>query len=144
MQRKCFHCKTEFMTLYMNRHQSFFSSFKHAFRGLKLVAVHERNFRIQLFVGAVIFVFMTILPLAHWERILLVLLISAVLVLEILNTSIERISDLLKPRLHSVVKDVKDMTAGAVLIMAITSVVVAVMIFRTYVVDLFTSNFPGL
>jgi diacylglycerol kinase len=49
-----------------------------------------------------------------------------------MNTIFERLSDALKPRLHPMVKEIKDMMAGAVLITAITAVTVAGIIFSSY------------
>jgi len=49
------------------------------------------------------------------------------------NSIFERISDAFKPRLHPIVKEVKDMMAGAVLLASIFSVIVGVLIFYPYV-----------
>lgn len=117
----------------MNSVQQFFRSFKHAIRGLADVAKHERSFRFQLIMATIVIVLIVVFPLAVWERILLILMIAAVLVLEVINSIFERISDALKPRLHPMVREVKDMMAGAVLLTAVTSVVVAAMIFWSYI-----------
>ena len=108
---------------------------RYAIRGIVHVAKKENSFRIQLFAAVTIFVFIFAFPLATWERVLLVVMVAAVLVLEILNTIFERISDALKPRLSPVVKEVKDMMAGAVLITSLTAVLVAVLIFWSYLVQ---------
>lgn len=117
----------------MKKHLTkFLRSLKNAVKGILSVAREEMNFKIQLTIGLVVFVLMIVLPLAPWERILLILMVSAVLVLEILNTAFERISDALKPRLSPVVKEVKDMMAGAVLLTSITAVLVATLVFWSY------------
>ncbi len=113
----------------------FRNSLQYATRGLRFVARQEQSFRIQLLMAVGVLALIFVLPLATWERILLILMISAVLVLEVINSIFERISDAMKPRLSPVVKEVKDMMAGAVLITAITSIVVAVMIFWSYIED---------
>jgi len=110
----------------------FGKSLTYAMRGLRLVARNEQSFRIQLIGAACIFVLLAVLPLATWEQVLLILLVAAVLVLEVINSIFERISDAMKPRLSPVVKEVKDMMAGAVLLTACTSVVVATMILWSY------------
>lgn len=116
----------------MIKPRNFFQSVKHAFRGLRLVTVREQNFRLELLAASVLVLIIIVLPLDTWERILLILMAAAVLVLEILNTIFERISDILKPRLHPIVKEIKDMMAAAVLLTSFTAVVVAVMIFWTF------------
>lgn len=108
-------------------------SFKYAFKGLYKVAKEEQSFKIQLLIGAAVIILLIVFPLATWERILMILMIAAVLVLEVINSIFERISDALKPRLHPMVRDVKDMMAGAVLLTSITAIVVAIMVFSEYV-----------
>lgn len=106
-------------------------------QGLAAVAKNEMSFRVQL-VGAVIVILLVIfVPLDTWQRILLILMTAAVLVLEVINSIFERIADALKPRLSPVVREVKDMMAGAVLLTAITATVVAVMIFWSYIETFF-------
>ncbi|MBU1126650.1 MAG: diacylglycerol kinase [Patescibacteria group bacterium] len=110
----------------------FFKSFRYAFHGLYLIAKGEQSFRVQLLIGTVVIILVVVFPLEAWERILMILMVSAVLVLEVINSIFERISDALKPRLHPMVKEVKDMMAGAVLLTSVTAVVVAVLIFYSY------------
>jgi diacylglycerol kinase len=76
---------------------------------------------------------LVILPLAAWERVVLLLAIVAVLVLELLNSAVERLVDLMKPRLHEYVADIKDLMAGAVLLAAFFSVIVGVLILWPHV-----------
>jgi diacylglycerol kinase len=108
---------------------------KYAFRGIAKVMVREHSFRIQLFAAIIVLIVVFYMPLQIWERVALILLSGAVLVLEIINSIFERLSDGLKPRLNDMVKDVKDMMAGAVLITAIVSAVIAVMILYPYFLD---------
>jgi undecaprenol kinase len=110
----------------------FFSSLKHALRGIFIVFARENSFRLQTMAMAAVLGIVVFVPLELWQRVLLILMSSAVLVLEILNTAFERISDILKPRLHPIVKEVKDMMAGAVLITSITAVVIAVLILLSF------------
>ncbi len=115
----------------------FRASIKHALDGLRYIIEHERSFQIQSFGAIIVICTVIILPLETWEAILLILMTTSVLVLEILNTIFERISDALKPRMHPIVKDVKDMMAGAVLITSITAIIIAVMILWEYIVIIF-------
>jgi diacylglycerol kinase len=56
-----------------------------------------------------------------------------VLVLELLNTSIEHLVDLVKPRLNEYVKEVKDVMAGAVLLASVFAVIIGAVIFWGHV-----------
>lgn len=118
-----------------NRVRTFFRSLRHAAHGLAYVFKHEWNFQLQTIAACIVVVLMIVLPLARWEVILLILMIAAVLVLEVLNTAFERISDAMKPRLSPVVKEVKDMMAGAVLLTSITAIIVATLIFWSYLFE---------
>jgi len=120
----------------MSALRDFAKSVKYAVRGLKEIAKQEASFRLQLFAASGVLVLIIVLDLAMWERVLLILMVSAVLVLEVINSIFERISDVLKPRLHPMVRDVKDMMAGAVLLTSVTAVVVAILIFWSYFQEL--------
>ena len=97
-----------------------------------LVFKRENSFRIQSTIGLIVLAAVIVLPLEIWQRILLILMTAAVAVLEILNTVFERLSDVLKPRLHPLVKEIKDMMAGAVLITSCTAGIVGVLIFLSF------------
>ena len=72
---------------------TFGRSFRHAIRGLGDIARAEQSFRLQLIVALLILVLTFFVDLDQWEKILLILLVAAVLVLEIVNTILERIAD---------------------------------------------------
>lgn len=116
----------------------FLGSFVYAFRGIAYVYRHESNFRVQCFTGLVILIASFIFDMRGYERIILAMMIAFVLVLELLNTTIEMFLDLLKPRLSPQVESVKDIMAGAVLLASLGSLFVGVVIFIPYVIELFS------
>ena len=72
------------------------------------------------------------------EWLILVLLIGCVLSLEAINSAVEHLSDYAcKREIHPTIKKVKDLSAAAVLIMAIAALVVGVAIFLPKIVLLF-------
>ena len=108
---------------------SFFRSLRHAWRGLVLGWKTERNFRVHI-VAAILVIFACLFfPLSKVERLVLLIVVMFVLVLELLNSCVERVVDLLKPRLDEYVKDVKDLMAGAVLIASLFALMIALIIF---------------
>lgn len=111
-------------------------SFSHAFKGLYRVASTEQNFRIQLVVAAAVVVLMFVLGLSTLEMALLTLAIMLVLVLELMNSIFERMADMLKPRIHHYVRDVKDIMAGTVLIAAVGAFLIGLLIFWPYLMAL--------
>ncbi|HET6225021.1 MAG TPA: diacylglycerol kinase family protein [Bacteroidia bacterium] len=68
------------------------------------------------------------------EWLAIVLVIALVFVTEMLNTALEFLTDLASPSVHPLAKKVKDVAAGAVLIAAIVSLVVAAFIFLPKIV----------
>ena len=118
----------------MIKYKKVIRSFGHAFRGAMQVAKEEQNFRIELLAGAVIVVLMFLLDLSTTERAILSLVIVLVLVLELVNSVFERVADMLKPRFHQYVEDIKDIMAATVLVSAIGAVIIGLLIFWPHIV----------
>lgn len=108
-------------------------SLSYAFRGLAKVAAEEANFRIQLVVAGLVLFLAWVLDLSGSERALLTLAIALVLVLELLNSALERVVDILKPRIHHYVEEMKDIAAGAVLVASLAAVAVGACVFWPHV-----------
>lgn len=114
----------------------FGKSIRYALRGIGYTYNNERNFRIQVFVGALVLGLSFLFQTQAYEKIILAMMIAFVLVLELLNTTIEMFLDLLKPRLSPQVELVKDIMAGAVLLASIGSLIVGCIIFIPYIIEL--------
>ncbi len=112
----------------MNWLKGTMESFGHAWRGLRLAFATERSFRIQVAAALVVIALVVIFPLVGWERVLLLVATAAVLVLELVNSTVERLVDLFKPRLHAYVRDIKDLMAAAVLVASAFSLVVGLLV----------------
>ncbi len=112
----------------MHSLRSLSKSFGHALRGIGLALRAERSFRIQALAAIILIGLITLLPLAVWERSILLLVAMFVLVLELVNSSVERLVDMAKPRLSEYARDIKDLMAGAVLVAAIFAVVLGLLI----------------
>ncbi|MBI4458114.1 diacylglycerol kinase [Candidatus Uhrbacteria bacterium] len=106
----------------------FSKSVLHAWHGLVRVAREEQSFRIQLLAGIAVAVLMSVLDLSGLERAFLVLAITLVLVLELVNSIFERVADLMKPRIHQYVADIKDIMAAAVLVASIGAAIIGILI----------------
>ncbi|MHB8831402.1 MAG: diacylglycerol kinase family protein [Patescibacteria group bacterium] len=116
----------------MTKWQSIKASFLHAGQGLLLAFKREQSFRLQLIAALLVLILLFMLPLERWERSLLILASGAVLVLELLNSVVERFVDMVKPRVHEYAKEIKDLAAAAVFVMACTAVIIALIIFWPY------------
>ena len=105
-------------------------SFKYAFSGINYVLRTSRNFKIQLIFAVTTLMIGFLMEISLGNYVILIATIMSVLILEILNTSIESIVDLLvKKEFSSLAKVSKDTSAGAVLLASINSVIIAVYIF---------------
>lgn len=104
-------------------------SFKFAFNGMRSLLKNEHNSRIHLLAAVIAVVLGLVLKINLSEWCLIVLLIGIVFITELLNTSIEKLSDLVNPELNEGIRKVKDYAAAAVLISAIISLVIGGFIF---------------
>ena len=115
-------------------------SFKYAFSGISYVLKTSRNFKIQLIFAVTSLMMGFFLQISQSNYVILIATIMSVLILELLNTSIESIVDLVvKKEFSSLAKISKDTSAGAVLLASINSVIIAVYIFVPKIKLLFES-----
>ncbi|HZC99360.1 MAG TPA: diacylglycerol kinase family protein [Actinomycetes bacterium] len=110
-------------------------SFRHAFRGLGLVLARERNARIHLVAAVAALVAAVWLGLARAEIALVIVTSTLVLAAEVVNTVVERVLDLLHPDQSERVRAVKDMSAAAVLVTALSALAVAGLLFLPRLVE---------
>jgi len=109
-----------------------FKSFGYAWKGLFKTFHEEQNLRIQTIAGLLILIlagFFKVSP-THWA--ILILVIVLVLVAEIANSAVERITDVLKPRINTYVKEIKDIMAAAVMLSSIAAIIIGLIIFWPY------------
>ena len=72
------------------------------------------------------------------KKIIVLLLIVLVLVLELLNTAIEKFVDLVKPRFHGHAEVIKDVMAASVFVSSLGSLLIGLIIFIPYIVEYFS------
>ena len=118
------------------KNEKFLLSLKTAILGLTTAIKEENNFRKQFAIGIIVIFLMIGLGLNSIEKSILLLTILVVLSLELINSQIEKFLDLIQPELHPKVKEIKDFSSGAVLLAALGSVVIGILIFLPYIVDL--------
>ncbi|MGE3316213.1 MAG: diacylglycerol kinase family protein [Planctomycetaceae bacterium] len=99
-------------------------SLRDAFAGIGYVYRTQRNLRIHAAVTVAVIAFGFWLRLNARDWAVIALTIGAVLAAEIINTVVEALVDLLMPEWHERAKVAKDASAGAVLVISITAVLV--------------------
>ena len=116
---------------------SFYKSLKHAWSGLKLIFRDERNFRRDLVIAVCVILLGILFKISHFEWIAISLVISTVLISEALNSVIEAICDTISCDFKLNIKYAKDVSAGAVLVSAIVSVITGLLVFIPHILELF-------
>ncbi len=109
-----------------------FKSFIYAFRGFTKTWREEQNLRLQSLFALLVIVLGIYLGLERLEWVAVVLAISLVLLMELVNSAVERITDVLKPRINGYVKEIKDIMAGAVMFSSVVAVVIGILVFLPY------------
>lgn len=110
------------------RSRNIVESFRFAFAGLWYALRTQRNTRIHLVIAACAIALGVWLGLPSTQWPVLALTIGFVLVSEMLNTVAETLVDLVSPGYHPLAKIIKDVTAGAVLLAALISVIVGLLV----------------
>ena len=104
-------------------------SFAFAWSGLRYCFLTQTNFRIHLLFAALAILLGICFNISIPEWLALLLCIGSVLILELLNTAIERLCDVVQKDFHPGIKIIKDIAAGAVLVSALVSVCIGTVIF---------------
>lgn len=107
-------------------------SFKYATTGIISALKEEPNLKFHF--GAALFVILIsfILNLSRSDWITIIFLIGFVISVELTNTAIESVVDAFTDKEHPGAKLAKDISAGAVLVAAVTSAVVGIIVFLPY------------
>ena len=104
-------------------------SFAYALEGVGEALREERNLKIHFVIAILVLILALLLQFSRLEFVLLLLTISLVLVMELFNTVVERIIDLVCPEYNPKARFIKNVAAGAVLIAAINSAVIGFFLF---------------
>jgi diacylglycerol kinase len=99
-------------------------SFRNAFSGLWYVIHTQRNTWIHLIITVLVVIGGFLLHISTTSWGLIVLAIGLVWMAEFLNTALEAIVDLASPQKHPLAKIGKDVGAAAVLVAAVSSVII--------------------
>ncbi len=112
----------------------FFKSFSYAFRGIWEVFRREQNFMVHTLAAVTALLLGWFFHIAPWEWCFLIVVIALVVASEMINTAIERLSDVAEPRKNETIRVVKDVSAGMVLVCAMGALCVGIIIFLPKVI----------
>lgn len=113
--------------------KKFFRSFGHAIDGVVFLLSNEQNARVHTIITILVGIGAYVFQVSRIEAAVLFMAVILVFAIEIINTAIEKVFDLLHPEDHEIIRGVKDAMAGAVLISAVIAVVVASLVFLPHI-----------
>ena len=109
--------------------KKFFKSFGYAFLGIITALKKERNLKIHFIAMIIVIIFGIVLRITKMEWIICIILFASVISLEMVNTAIENVVDLVTEEQNPKAKIAKDTAAGAVLISAVSAAIIGLVIF---------------
>lgn len=112
-------------------------SFKNAFAGLRYAITSQPNFKIHFSLAAVALALGFFLKISFLEMTILILIIVVCLTIEMVNTAIESVTDLVTEEWREDAKIAKDVSAGMMLLTAIGAILTALLILGPKIVERF-------
>ncbi len=113
----------------------FLKSQGYARNGVKLIFHNERNFRIDIVMSILVIIAGFLFKISHTDWIAISLVISMVFTAEVVNSAIEALCDTVSQDFKVNIKYAKDVSAGAVLISALVSIITGLIVFLPYIIE---------
>ena len=124
----------------MEKKAPFYKTFGYALEGIRTGIRKERNMRIHTAVMILVVFAGTVLELSAIEWCICLILFGLVIALELVNTAVEAVVDLVTEERKPLAKIAKDTAAGAVLTAAFMAAVIGCIIFLPKIWDLLGVN----
>ena len=122
----------------VGKNHHFKQSLQHAINGIKTVFQDERNFRFDVITAIVVVILGFLLKIERVEWYWIIFCIFLMFILEMLNTVVEQLVDLMVGHnYHLAAKKAKDVAAGVVLMGAVFVLIMASGIFIPKIVQIF-------
>ena len=110
-------------------HHKNHNKFKIAFNGIIITFKEENSFRYQFYLFLLTLLFGFIFNISLYEWLIIIFISIVVFTIEMLNTSIENIIDLVSPDYNEKAGKIKDISAGAVFVSSIGAFIIGLVIF---------------
>lgn len=121
---------------YKIKKRTFIDSVKNCLDGINYVLANEKNFVREIILGICAILMSYFLQITRIEWIIVLLLINFVLIMELLNTALEKVVDLYTTKYNEIAKVVKDVASASVFLMSLFSAVIGFLIFMPYIIEL--------
>ena len=117
--------------------RTFKDSFKNCLDGINYVLTTEKNFVREIIMGMIALTLSFVFNVSTGEFIVVLLLINFVLIMELINTALEKVVDLYTTKYNELAKVIKDVSAASVLVMAMFSLIIGGIIFLPKIIAIF-------
>jgi len=121
----------------MSKEHSLIKSFGYAFNGIAVAFKNEPNFRTQITIALIALFSAVVFRFSALEMAILMLTTGFVLILELINTTIEALVDLVSEEIKPKAMIAKDVSAAAVLVSVILAVFIGTFLFLPKILKLF-------
>ena len=118
------------------KHKKLINSFKYAFAGIISSLKTEQNMRIHILAVILVIIAGFVLKISLIEWCICITLCGMVIFAELINTAIETTVDIAMPEINEKAKLAKDISAAAVLVLAISSAIVGCIIFVPKIIEI--------
>ncbi len=109
-------------------------SFRYAFQGLRTTFLKEQNLSFHYIAALVVIILGFVCHLKGWEWAAVLVAIGLVISLELVNTAIEQIVDMVSPERRKEAGRIKDIAAGAVLFSALCAAGIGLVVFLPHLI----------
>ncbi len=116
--------------------KKFLKSFGFAIEGILEFFFHERNALIQLAIAIIAIILGAVFKISPGQWLAILFFIALVLSLEMINSAIEKLCDMVSKDFHPGIKRIKDIVAGAVLLASVFSLIAGMIIFIPKIIQL--------
>ncbi len=121
---------------YKKPEENFKNSFVAAIEGLKYSFFEEKNMYVHFFALALVIVAGFLFDISYLEWLIIALVSALVIALELVNTAIEVVIDMVDPQFNPLAKIAKDAAAASVLVMSASALIVGLIIFLPKVLEI--------
>lgn len=111
----------------------FYKSLLFSIKGIIWMMKSERNFQLEVFALIINLFLIVYFKLNSTDVALILLVCFLVLIAETINTAIEKICDFVEPHFNEKIGLIKDISAGAVILATLLSLVIGTLVYSKYI-----------
>lgn len=112
--------------------KKFIQSFSFAINGIRKALAGQRNMRIHVGIALLVMAAGVYVDLSALDWCFVTFAMGLVVSTELMNTAVESLVDMIEPRQHPLAGKIKDIAAGAVLVVAVAAAAIGCFVFYKY------------